>query len=106
MEEYIGRENAITAQKLKDGETCLVIGVGNSMTPVLKSKQMVKVCPTKDCLPLCKGDIVFAKVNGYFYLHKIGAIKNDKQYQITNNHGHINGWVTIDNIYGKVVEIL
>jgi len=49
---------------------------------------------------------VFCKVNGHFYLHKISAIKGKKQYQISNNHGHINGTITRKNIFGKVVEIL
>lgn len=106
MEEYIGRENLITAEKLENGIECLVMGVGNSMTPILKSKQLVRVKPIKDCLPINKNDIVFVKVNGHFYLHKVSAVKNGSQFQISNNHGHINGWVTINSIYGKVVEIL
>ena len=31
---------------------------------------------------------------------------NKVTYQISNNHGHINGWVGKSQIYGKVVEIL
>ena len=38
---YKGKENAITAQKLKDGEICIVQGFGQSMTPILKSGQSV-----------------------------------------------------------------
>ena len=43
---------------------------------------------------------------GHFYLHKISAIKNGKTYQISNNHGHINGWISRNQIFGKVIEIL
>ncbi len=103
---YVGKENVITANKLKSGEICLVIGVGNSMTPILKSKQMVKVEPITPSTTLAKNDIVFCKVNGHFYLHKISAIRNVNQYQISNNHGHVNGWISRNNIFGKVVEIL
>lgn len=99
------RENALTMQKLKDGKTCLVQGIGNSMTPILKSKQICEVIPTTESIEFIKGDIVFCKVNGHFYLHKVLAFKG-KQYQIGNNHGHINGWVTRNSIYGKVVNII
>lgn len=99
------RENAITMEKLKNGQTCLVQGIGQSMTPILKSGQVCEVIPMTDEIELEKNDIVFCKVNGHFYLHKICAVKG-KQYQIGNNHGHINGWVTRNSLYGKVVRIL
>ena len=38
---YSGFENKIAAEHLKNGETCKLIGIGNSMTPILKSKQPV-----------------------------------------------------------------
>ncbi len=101
-----GKENAITAQKLREGETCTVQGFGQSMTPILKSGQQVIVVPVGEDTPLEKGDIVFCKVNGHFYLHKVLAVKNDKAFQIGINHGHVNGWVSRNTIYGKVSEIL
>lgn len=103
---YTGKENAITAEHLQNGEECIVVGFGQSMTPKLKSGQPVKVIPiTKDVI-LRKNDIVFCKVNGHFYLHKISAIKNNNTYQISNNHGHVNGWIGKNKIYGKVIEII
>lgn len=105
MSETIFRENIQLAEKLQQ-EECVVktMGVGNSMTPILKSKQCVMVSSKKiDLESLSKGDIVFCKVNGNFYLHKIYGIK-DGQYLIGNNHGHVNGWTT--KVYGKVVKIL
>lgn len=99
------KENVITMQKLLDGRTCLVQGIGQSMTPILKSGQVCEVVPLTEETVLEKNDIVFCKVNGHFYLHKIHAIKG-KQYQIGNNHGHINGWITRNNLYGKVTKIL
>jgi len=100
-------ENLFTANKLKEEEMKLeVTGVGNSMTPILKSRQSVIVSSFKsDVEDIKKNDIVFCKVNGHFYLHKVYAINGD-QYQIGNNHGHINGWTNKKNIFGKVVEIL
>ena len=99
------KENAITAKKLRDGDVCLVQGFGQSMIPVIKSAQICEVSPVREDTVLEKGDVVFAKVNGHFYLHKISAIKNG-QYQISNNHGHVNGWTNPRNIYGKVTHIL
>lgn len=36
----------------------------------------------------------------------ISAIKNDISYQISNNHGHVNGTIIRNSIFGIVVEIL
>ena len=102
---YNGKENLITAIHLQKGEECIVIGFSQSMIPILKSGQPVRVIPVGN-IELKKNDIVFCKVNGHFCLHKIIAIKNNNQFQISNNHENINGWVTKRSIYGKVVEIL
>lgn len=104
--DYEGKENAITAEHLKHGEICKIIGFGQSMTPILKSGQPVICIPVTENTILKKNDIVFCKVKGNYYLHKISAIKNGVSYQISNNHGHINGTITRSNIYGKVVKIL
>ena len=45
---YKGKEDRATAEKLKAGETCWVLGIGNSMTPVLKSHQPVICVPVTD----------------------------------------------------------
>ena len=103
---FEGKENSITRDHLLAGETCKVTGFGQSMVPILKSGQPVIVIPVTDSVELKTGDIVFCKVKGHFYLHKISAIKNGVSYQISNNHGHINGTVGRKSIYGKVVEIL
>ena len=88
---YKGKENIITAKHLKKVEECIVVGFGQSMTPILKSGQAVRVVPIDDAISLNKNDIVFVKISGHYYLHKISAIKNGVSYQISNNHGHING---------------
>lgn len=103
---YEGKENAITAEHLRNGEVCKVIGFGQSMTPILKSGQPVICKPVTEETELKKNDIVFCKVKGHYYLHKISAVKNGVSYQISNNHGHINGTISRKNIFGIVVEIL
>ena len=104
--DYEGKENVITAEHLKNGETCKVVGFGQSMTPILKSGQPVICKPVDVDTELKKNDIVLCKVKGKYYLHKISSIKNGVSYQISNNHGHINGTITRNNIFGVVVEIL
>lgn len=99
------KENIHTANKLLTGKVCLVQGFGQSMTPILKSGQVCEVSPIDDTTLLEKGNIVFCKVHGHHYLHLISAIKGS-QFQISNNHKHVNGWITKRNIYGKVTKIL
>ena len=93
----------IKVEKLLKGETIISKEPGNSMTPILKSRQPVKIIPTK-WENVEVGDIVFCKVKGNHYTHLVKA-KNDKRgCLIGNNHGRINGWTK--HIYGKVVEIM
>lgn len=99
------KENIQTIEKLKSGQTCLVQGLGQSMTPILKSGQVCRVEPVTEETELKKNDIVLCKVKGHIYLHKISAIDGNR-YQISNNHKHVNGWVGRSNIYGIVTEIL
>lgn len=104
--DFEGNINAITAEHLKNDEICKVTGFGQSMTPILKSGQPVICKPITEDTELKKNDIVFCKIKGNYYLHKISAIKNGVSYQISNNHGHINGTIIRSNIFGIVVEIL
>lgn len=104
--DYEGKENAITVEHLKNGETCKVVGFGQSMTPILKSGQPVICVPVTKETELKKNDIVFCKVKGKYYLHKISSIKNGVSYQISNNHGHVNGTISRSNIYGLVTKFL
>lgn len=89
---------------LRQGKTILRYKeAGNSMLPIIRSNQPVTLAPVENC-PLRVGDIVFCKVNGNFYTHKISKIRGN-QYQISNNHRHVNGWVTRNSIYGIVTKI-
>ena len=90
-------------EKLLAGETIISKEPGNSMTPVLESRQPVEITPTT-WEKVEVGDIVYCKVRGKYYTHLVKA-KNEKcGVQIGNNHGHINGWTK--NVYGKITKIL
>lgn len=104
--DFSGFENAESARQLRQGLTGKITGIGNSMTPYLKSRQAVICIPVTEETELKKRDIVLSKANGHFYLHFIHAIKNNNQFLIGNAHGHMNGWVGRNNIFGKVVEKL
>lgn len=90
-------------QKLQNGETIISKEPGNSMLPLLKSKQPVKLQPInwEDCET---GDIVYCKVRGNCFTHLVKGKNNKRGLLIGNNHSRINGWTK--NVYGKVIEIL
>lgn len=75
---------------------------GNSMLPIIKSKQKhkLKSCKWEDCVV---GDIVFCRVAGRLITHKVWARNDVRGLQIGNNRGYINGWTK--SVYGKVTEI-
>lgn len=90
-------------EKLLAGETIISKESGNSMLPLIQSKQPVKLAPaTWQDVEI--GDIVYCKVKGTLYTHLVTAKDSLKGCQISNNKGHINGWTK--NVYGKVVEII
>ena len=104
--DFCGKENHESAEKLKSGLVGRLQGFGQSMTPILKNGQEVICEPVKDDTKLNKRDIVLCKVKGHYYLHLIWAVKSDGTFLIGNNHGHSNGCVSRNQIYGKVVEKL
>jgi hypothetical protein len=75
---------------------------GNSMLPIIKSKQKHKLvaCNWFDCQV---DDIVFCKVNGRYITHKVWAINESRGLLIGNNKGFKNGWTK--SVFGKVTEI-
>lgn len=90
------------ADKLLLGETIQCRPRGSSMLPKIKSGQLITISP--DISDLHKGDIVFAKVKGKYYVHLLSAIQGER-YQISNNKGHINGWVGKSGLFGKVIKV-
>jgi Predicted transcriptional regulator len=100
----MGRENFVLKTLLEKGEVTWKPH-GNSMTPKIDSGDQVIVKKITPSI-LEVGDIVYAKVKGSYYLHLLSAIdESQNRYQISNNHGHVNGWVNADNVYGVCVQI-
>lgn len=108
--DFSGFENFKAAEEMKKGKTGKLIGIGNSMTPILKSRQPVIVSPIKEDTVFEKEDILFCKVRGNYYLHKLCSMRvvdgNKEQFLIGNNHGHMNGWINRDKVFGKVTYII
>src|SRR5438045_3665800 len=88
---------------LQEGKTVQIRPRGDSMTGKVNSGDLVTVEPATD-RDLQVGDIVLCKVRGNEFLHLIKAIKGN-QYQIGNNRGGINGWITARNIFGIATKI-
>lgn len=79
---------------------------GNSMTPKINSGDEVRVVQVNEKVYRV-GDIAYCKVKGNVYLHLITAIdeSKSKRFQISNNHGHVNGWTQAGNMYGVCVQV-
>lgn len=85
-------------EKLRKGQSVQMKPQGNSMTPRIKSGQLVTIVPaTIDDVEV--GDVILAKVKGKYWLHLVSARK-DGRVQISNAHGHVNGWT--NRVFGKV----
>ena len=69
------------------------------MVPLLYSHQPVDIRPIDREVE--KGDIVFCRIGRKYYMHLVTGFK-DGRYQISNNHGHVNGYTPRENIYGFV----
>lgn len=88
---------------LARGETIVSKEPGNSMTPILKSRQPCRIAPaTWEEVEV--GDIVLCKVRGNMYTHKVTAKNPKRGVQISNNKNYVNGWTK--RVFGKVIEIL
>ena len=89
-------------EELKLGRTVQCRPRGNSMTGRISSGQLCTIKPV-DREP-AKGDVVLCKVRGAQYLHVVTGVRGD-QFQISNNHGHVNGWTARANVYGLLVSV-
>lgn len=89
-------------ERLDNGETFVTSEKGNSMIPLIKSGQKVQLSPAK-LEDIEIGDIVYCKISGRYYMHLVTAKNADRGLQISNNHGHVNGWTK--KVYGKVTEV-
>lgn len=100
----MARRNFVLETLLEKGEVAFKPH-GNSMTPKIESgdEVVVKKAPVG---AFRVGDIAYCKVKGNIFLHLITAIdKEGGRYQISNNHGHVNGWSSASNMYGICVKV-
>lgn len=86
--------------QLAAGESVEFRPTGHSMEPIVKHRSLVHLEPVGG-EAIVRGDVVLAKVNGRFFLHLVGAINGD-QYRIENRRGHVNGWTTRKQIFGRL----
>src|SRR5205809_1873464 len=90
-------------EKLKQGEVVSFRPRGHSMSGKIESGQLCTVEPViADTLR--PGDIVLCKVRGREYIHLIKSIQGPR-FQIGNNRGHINGWITASRVFGRCTKV-
>ena len=93
------------AQRVSEGETVTFRPTGNSMVPLIHSRDEVVVAPVVPSL-VEVGDIVLTRVAGSVYIHLVKAIEPAKRrVQIGNNRGGVNGWTGFDRVYGIAVKV-
>src|SRR6185369_13015398 len=89
--------------RLVRGETVQFRPRGNSMVGKISSGQLCTVHPLGERV-LAVDDIVLCRVKGNQYLHLVKAIQGYR-FQIGNNRGGINGWITRRQIYGVLIRV-
>jgi len=70
----------------------------------IESGQLCTVTPVPNIDTITPGDIVLCRVRGAQYLHLVKAVRNG-QFQIGNNRGGINGWITPNTIFGILTDV-
>lgn len=90
-------------ERLRAGETVSFRPRGNSMAGKIESGQLCTVSPV-DPAALRVGDIVLCRVKGSEYLHLVKAIDGGR-FQIGNNRGRINGWISAGAIFGRCIRV-
>ena len=89
--------------RLAQGETVQFRPRGNSMVGKISSGQLWTVEPLGEHV-LVVGEIVLCRVSGAPYLHLVKAMQGER-FQIGNNRGGINGWITRRQIFGRLVGV-
>ena len=95
-------------EALARGETCKVTPHGNSMRPRIVSGATVTLSPYAAGEEPQEGDAVLVRCKGTVFLHLVSAVRGGpeaRQFQISNNRGHVNGWVSREAVYGKATLI-
>ncbi|MFE5973233.1 S24 family peptidase [Streptomyces sp. NPDC056460] len=100
----MGAWDAVT-DRLSGGATVTFRPSGNSMVPLIRSRQQVVVVPV-DPSKVEVGDIVLARVSGTVYLHLVSSVdRARKRVQISNNRGRVNGWTSHARVFGICVAV-
>lgn len=73
------------------------------MTGRIDSGQLCTIIPAGQA-EIKVGDIVLCKVKGNEYLHLVKAISGPR-FQIGNNRGFINGWISASAIFGVCIQV-
>jgi hypothetical protein len=94
---------AFHIERLREGETVSFRPRGHSMKGKIESGQLCTVEPI-DSTTIRVGDVVLCKVKGNEYLHLVTAI-DGARFQIGNNRGRTNGWISANAIFGRCTAI-
>jgi hypothetical protein len=90
--------------ELRAGRTVQVRPSGHSMQPRVPHRSLVTLEPVSEPADLIKGAVVLVRVRGRVYLHLISAVQAGR-LQISNNRGHVNGWVSPSAVYGIATAV-
>lgn len=90
-------------ERLLKGEYLVSREPGNSMTPLIKSREPIILEPKTDWNEFSKGDVAYVKIHGRFYTHLVHGVDKDKGLLIGNNHGHIQGWTKTVFAKGHII---
>lgn len=93
--------------KLQSGQTVKIKPKGHSMQGKVSEGDLVIIepCQLQD---LTVGDIVLASIKGRRYFHLVLHLiieRDADKFLIGNNHGRLDGWITTENIFGKVTQV-
>ena len=90
-------------ENLKAGRAVTFRPRGRSMEGKISDGQLVTVHPLNETIPDV-GDIVLCTVGRSQYLHLITATRSrGTLFQISNNKGHVNGWIRYGSIHGVYI---
>jgi hypothetical protein len=90
---------------LRDGKIVTFQPRGHSMRPQINSGDSVTLEPWKPEVLDDAGEIVFCKVRGKYFLHRLDRFSGTDHCDITDNQGRYTGATTVANIFGRVINI-
>jgi len=90
-------------QALEEDGICQIRPFGGSMRGRIESGQLVTI-EAIDGEDVQVDDAIFVKWKNNYLLHIAKEIK-DKEILIGNNVGKINGWISLEDVLGRVVAV-